>query len=180
MTGKRQDDDTLNCPWQQETQTIKPLSQGKTKHVPKPSKAAVQPPAAYHPRHEAEVPLTIISHTATRLAGLAPGQDPKILKELAAGKYEATEVYDLHGYRAAEAWQLLMESLHEAAREGHRCVLVITGKGHGHGERADMGLLKYSLPDWLRHHPRVLAFHTADTAAGGAGAVYVYLRRHRA
>lgn len=98
---------------------------------------------------------------------------------------------DLHGFNREQARQALTQFLMEACQDGKRCVLVITGKGlrSGLSERgsdsrliAEPGILKQSLPEWLREDPLssvVLAFHKARSKHGGDGAFYVLLRRKR-
>ena len=61
------------------------------------------------------------------------------------------------------------------ADNGRRVVLVITGHG-----RASGGILKAAVPRWLdepdlRHH--VLAITPAQQRDGGAGALYLLLRK---
>jgi DNA-nicking Smr family endonuclease len=60
-------------------------------------------------------------------------------------------------------------------------VLIITGKGGdtGSGER---GVLRHAVPRWLsslRFRPLVSGFHEAHRTHGGAGALYVRLKRSR-
>jgi DNA-nicking Smr family endonuclease len=68
--------------------------------------------------------------------------------------------------------------LREARNQGKRCVLVVHGRGiHS---RDQVPILKDALRSWLatnRFGRHVLAFATARPADGGAGAVYVLLRR---
>ena len=62
---------------------------------------------------------------------------------------------------------------------GHRCLLVITGKGAG---RESGGVLKTMVPRWLDepvNRARVFAIQAARRQHGGAGAVYVLLRKQR-
>ncbi|HUF56006.1 MAG TPA: Smr/MutS family protein, partial [Thermohalobaculum sp.] len=64
-----------------------------------------------------------------------------------------------------------------AAAGGARFLLVITGKGGRGGGR---GLLREAVPGWLRagpHGPRILGIFEAHRRHGGAGALYVYLRK---
>ena len=64
-----------------------------------------------------------------------------------------------------------------AESAGKRCVLVITGKGLSSG-----GVLRDQVPRWLNLAPnraRVLAFDYARQHHGGAGALYVLLKRRR-
>jgi DNA-nicking Smr family endonuclease len=60
-----------------------------------------------------------------------------------------------------------------------RTVLVITGKG-GFGDAR--GVLREAVPRWLNEgdlRPRVLSCAWAQPKHGGAGALYVLLRRQR-
>jgi DNA-nicking Smr family endonuclease len=85
---------------------------------------------------------------------------------------------DLHGLTQAEAHHTLGAFLADAQRRERRCVLIITGKGGvGRG-----GVLRAAVPRWLNEAPnrtRVLAFAPAKLKDGGAGALYVLLRRQR-
>ena len=83
-----------------------------------------------------------------------------------------------------EAERALATFLAKSQARGHRCVLVITGKG---GERrgADFertGVLRRMVPLWLNapaNRARVLAFDEARAQHGGGGALYVLLKRAR-
>jgi len=80
---------------------------------------------------------------------------------------------DLHGMTQAEAHRALAAFLARAQQAGHRLVLVITGKS---------GVLHGAVPRWLEegeNRGRVLAFGRAQPLHGGAGALYVFLRRKR-
>jgi len=58
-------------------------------------------------------------------------------------------------------------------------VLVITGKG---GRTSGDGVLRAAVPRWLNEAPnrtRLLAFTPAQPKHGGAGALYLLLRRRR-
>lgn len=84
---------------------------------------------------------------------------------------------DLHGMTRASAQDALYGFLDRAHGRGHRCVLVITGKGTGGG-----GVLRRELPLWLnesRLRPLVLSIQPAQPRHGGGGAFYVLLRRQR-
>jgi DNA-nicking Smr family endonuclease len=86
---------------------------------------------------------------------------------------------DLHGMTQAEAHRAVAEFVHRSRDAGRRCVLVITGRGFG---PTGPGILKLAVPRWLeeaglRRH--ILAVAQAQPRDGGAGAVYLMLRRHR-
>ncbi|MBV8737118.1 MAG: Smr/MutS family protein [Alphaproteobacteria bacterium] len=86
---------------------------------------------------------------------------------------------DLHGLTQAEAHRRLVEFVEACYRDGRRCVLVITGRGLGPD---GPGVLKRAVPRWLGEaglRRRVLAIATAQPRHGGAGALYLLLRRQR-
>lgn len=82
---------------------------------------------------------------------------------------------DLDGMTQAEAHCALFDFVAGSRTAGRRCVLVITGHGRSSG-----GVLKSAVPRWL-HEPElrrhVLAIAPARPQHGGAGALYVLLRR---
>ena len=81
---------------------------------------------------------------------------------------------------AAAARPAVERFLHEALRAGHRCVLVVHGRGHNSKDRTPV--LKEKLVSWLARSAlsrMVLAFTSARPHDGGAGAMYVLLRRDR-
>ena len=86
---------------------------------------------------------------------------------------------DLHGMTQAEAHRALAGFIRTARGGGKRCVLVITGRGapRDHG---GAGVLREAVPRWLAEpglRPHLLAIATAQPQDGGAGALYVMLRR---
>ncbi|MDD9911758.1 MAG: Smr/MutS family protein [Alphaproteobacteria bacterium] len=123
--------------------------------------------------------LEISQNTSDCIAGHGEGVDSKLRKKLSRGEFDFSARLDLHGFLEGDAWMAVMDFLHEAADHGHRCVLIIHGKGKGWGANGEMGVIKSQIANWLAHHPKVLAFHTATPKDGGKGAMYVYLRRNR-
>jgi DNA-nicking Smr family endonuclease len=87
---------------------------------------------------------------------------------------------DLHRLSAAAARAEVQAFVVAAYGAGHRCVLIIHGRGHN--SRDQVPVLKEHLKGWLaqgRVGRQVLAFTSARPADGGTGAVYVLLRRRR-
>ncbi|MFZ5723344.1 MAG: Smr/MutS family protein [Pseudomonadota bacterium] len=84
---------------------------------------------------------------------------------------------DLHGTTREEALRAVDRLIRQAQEEGTNCIRVVHGKGHGPDPAALT--IKAELNHWLRRHPQVLAFCSALPADGGAGALYVLLRRQR-
>lgn len=81
---------------------------------------------------------------------------------------------DLHGLRPDDARYAVCRFIEDQQRMGHRCVLIIHGKG---GRHDDEPILKNHLNHWLKQLPQILAFNSALPRDGGTGAVYVLLRR---
>lgn len=97
--------------------------------------------------------------------------------KLAVGRLQIEGRVDLHGMTQNEAYSLLYSFLSRAYANGIRYVLVITGKGSSSGGD---GVLRRAVPGWLATAPfRLLVSSHAHAARnhGGAGALYVRLRR---
>ncbi|MFP5384050.1 MAG: Smr/MutS family protein [Gammaproteobacteria bacterium] len=82
---------------------------------------------------------------------------------------------DLHGATRAEAMSAVNRLISQAQEEQANCIRVV----HGKGQAADGLTIKADLNHWLRRHDQVLAFCSALPGDGGAGALYVLLRRRR-
>lgn len=100
------------------------------------------------------------------------------LRKLRRGAMPIDGRLDLHGLSAAQARDELDAFLRTMRARGERCVLVIHGKGdHSPG---GIGVLRGEISAWLSQgaaSDQVAAFATARADDGGAGAVYVLLRR---
>jgi DNA-nicking Smr family endonuclease len=111
---------------------------------------------------------------------LAP-LERRLRQKLARGRAAPDAAIDLHGMRRQEAFAALGDFLARAQIEGARLVLVVTGKGaRATPGDATPGILRKSVPNWLRgaeYRPIVLGFEEASRPHGGAGALYVRLRR---
>ncbi|MFT0211159.1 Smr/MutS family protein [Pseudomonas sp. F1_0610] len=98
------------------------------------------------------------------------------MRKLKAGQIEFEGGIDLHGMKVDQARSLLWEFLAEASRFEVRCVRIT----HGKAARKDgrVPLLKSHVNTWLRQHEQVLGFTSCQARHGGAGAVYVLLKRN--
>jgi DNA-nicking Smr family endonuclease len=99
--------------------------------------------------------------------------------KLAAGRLPIEARVDLHGLTQDQAYALLHSFLARAHSAGVRYVLVITGKGTSSGGD---GVLKRAVPGWLGTAPFRMLVSGLDPAArghGGAGALYVRLRKRQ-
>ena len=110
--------------------------------------------------------------------GVARGVDPGLLEPLRRGDFSVQAHVDLHGLAREPAREELEKFLVESRRKGLRCVLVVHGRGlHS---KDQIPVLKERMETWLsrgRLSRMVLAFATARPTDGGAGAMYVLLRR---
>ncbi len=107
------------------------------------------------------------------------GIDRANAERLKRGLHEIEARLDLHGMTQIEAHRELAEFVEASRRAGRRCLLVITGRGLG---PTGTGVLKRAVPRWLaeaglRRH--ILAIAAAQPRHGGAGALYLLLRRQR-
>ena len=166
--------------WNEVRKSIKPL-RVRTDNTPadKPaeekSRTRKKPPV---PRSAA------VPHVVNRPPPLAP-MDRRARQRLARGRSAIDERLDLHGLTQERAFPRLRAFLEKAQSRESSLVLVITGKGGGtsadrfEGER---GVLRRQVPMWLalpELRPLVVGFEQAAPVHGGAGALYVRIRRRR-
>jgi len=164
--------------WDAITRSVRPLA----RH---PAAAAVPASAPSRPA------LSMHGRSAGNKAAPAAKPPPPIAplerrqrQRLARGIEPIDSRLDLHGRTQSEAYAALLPFLRRAQADGIRFVLVITGKGasaRDHG--SERGVLRRQVPLWLKLpelRAYVAAFEEAHVAHGGAGALYVRLRRKRA
>jgi DNA-nicking Smr family endonuclease len=159
------------------TETVEPLGQrdhaGPSDMADKPTSAAApvdKPPA--RPR--------------TGTAALAP-IDRRTMNRLGRGAIAIDASIDLHGMTLAMAHGRLVRFLRDAQSHGARLAMVITGKGgrlsgKDPDDGATRGVLRRETRIWLASpelRPFVVGFGEAAPVHGGAGALYVRLRRPR-
>lgn len=110
--------------------------------------------------------------------GSISGLDRRIVQKLRRGEYAIQGHLDLHGMIKADARPALERFVLASRRAGKRCVLIVHGRGlHS---KDQIPVLKQGVQQWLsrgRVAREVIAFATARPCDGGAGAVYVLLRR---
>ena len=105
-------------------------------------------------------------------------------KKLATGSIAPDSAIDLHGHTLETAHAVLDAGLDRAIARGDRVLLLITGKPpRPESERPHArGRIRDAVGDWLaasRHAASIAAVRGAHPRHGGAGALYIILRRDR-
>jgi DNA-nicking Smr family endonuclease len=107
-------------------------------------------------------------------------------RKLATGSVAPDLTIDLHGCSLDQAHERLDHGLARAIAHGARVILLVTGKApHAESSRLDRplrGIIRASVHDWIAagpHAGRIAAIRSAHPRHGGAGALYVILRRIR-
>ncbi|MCC2976338.1 Smr/MutS family protein [Sphingomonas sp. PL-96] len=166
--------------WARVTAGLRPLhpSRPKAKPVAPPPP---EPVAAKPPRGRVPAPLV---RAAPAPASQAPSNhlDGSWDRRIARGLVAPDSMIDLHGHSLASAHALLDRALERAIGRGDRVLLLVTGKApRPEAERPfARGAIRAAVPDWLaasRHADRIAAVRHAHPRHGGAGALYVVLRR---
>lgn len=119
-----------------------------------------------------------ISDSDEFIEGRVTGLESGIVAKLRRGEFAVQGHLDLHGMTREEAKRAVDDFLRRSRQGGKRCVLLVHGRGTH--SRDQLPVLKEALRTWLstnRFGRHVLAFATARPVDGGAGAVYVLLRR---
>lgn len=96
-----------------------------------------------------------------------------------SGRLQPDMTIDLHGHTLASAHIQLSRSLDRAGAVGARVLLVVAGKVRGPDE-APRGAIRRELTSWLAHSShasRILSVRNAHPRHGGAGAVYIILKK---
>lgn len=167
--------------WDTVTRALKPLKRRKKIEgdVAEAAKAATVKPAR-----------DVVKSSAPVTPPARPGPPPlaplgrRMRQKLARGSESIDARIDLHGMTQADAHEALAHFLRRAQHDGARVVLVITGKGTRPGldPYVERGVLRRQVPHWLESaelRPYVVGFESAGMGHGGAGALYVRVRRGR-
>ena len=133
---------------------------------------------------ETPVPTVTPRQTSPQPAAKAvPGTtlDASWDRRLARGLAQPDRTLDLHGHSLATAYDLLDRRLEAAIVAGARVLLLITGKPRSGGTDR-RGAIRGAIGDWLaasRHAGHIAAVRNAHPRHGGAGALYIVLRRKK-
>jgi DNA-nicking Smr family endonuclease len=98
-----------------------------------------------------------------------------VFRKLQQGGYPIEAALDLHGFTLEQARHEVFQFIADCRRHEVRSALISHGKGRRNKDQ--IPLLKSFLFRWLPMFPDVMAFHSAQKWHGGAGAVYVLLRK---
>lgn len=151
----------------------------KVKQVAPPPPGKMEKPAKTSQPAKAAKPAP--SPPAPPLAPL----ERRMRQRITRGNLPIDATLDLHGMHQAVAHAELISFLHRAQAAGARVVLVVTGKGltkqvSDADQWREPGVLRRNTPHWLRSpqlRSVVVGFEEASVRHGGAGALYVRLRR---
>lgn len=179
--------------WARVAATVKPLRPRVSASVaagPAPVAAAAPPPPGKRPPRVGQPRVTPPPEPiATAVRPTRPldrhGLDGSWEKKLARAEVHPDFTLDLHGHGLDAAHARLDHGLTQAITLGARVVLLITGRPRP-AEAADRGerrgAIRAKVLDWLAagpHASRIAAVRPAHRKHGGAGALYIILRRPR-
>jgi DNA-nicking Smr family endonuclease len=171
--------------WLEATSGARKLDPGAGTVAPPPPRATSE--RVWHPDLEAVDALRALvsgdspfdlADSDEFVEGWISGLDHKIVAKLRRGEFAVQGHVDLHGLKRDEAKREVEEFLRRSRLSGKRCVIVVHGRGlHS---KDNVPVLKEAVRGWLatqRFSRHVLAFATARPIDGGAGAIYVLLRK---
>lgn len=119
----------------------------------------------------------VIADTPEYIEGSTYDINPEVLKRLHRGDYTIQAFVDLHGFNVREARDNLEVFLKESVRTGKSGVLIVHGRGLSSPNEP---VLKTKVQKWLTTgywRKWVVAYSSARSCDGGAGATYVLLRQ---
>ena len=180
--GKRGPPHADHALWEAVKKTIEPLKKPSAKTPVErgsdEATVAARPPKSKPLARAPSSPARAVAPALPPLSAI----DRRARQKIARGHVEIGARIDLHGMKQHEAKERLSAFLHRAQAGGKSLVLVITGKGTAAPEGAERGVLRRAVPLWLalpELRPLVIGFEEAVPSHGGAGALYVRIRRSR-
>lgn len=111
--------------------------------------------------------------------GVLSDMDRATAEKFRRGRLGIDARVDLHGLNQEQAQAQLARFIAMSHNQGHRCLIVVTGKGD---PRKGGGVLKRNVPMWLNlpeNRSKILAVTNAQPKDGGGGALYILLRRRK-
>jgi len=160
--------------WAKVAATIRPLSREPLGDEPvKPPQRPVRnaptaiPPPPQPAKHKPR------PHSAATL-------DATWDRKLRSGEVAPDRVLDLHGRNLDQAWRAIDEALENSVANEERLLLLITGHARPGEPPVERGKIRAAVHDWLaasRHSGRIAAVRGAHRRHGGAGSLYIILRK---
>ena len=171
--------------WDEIAKSIKPLSGRRTKIGSEPEALSIddQTSKGAEKRNRPLPATPPLKRREPKAPPLAP-MDRRLKQKISRGSAEIDAKLDLHGHTQAEAKSRLLRFLETAQSREHSLVLVITGKGKRSDDSwsREGGVLKRQVPLWLalpEFRSLVIGYEEAGVRHGGAGALYIRVRRRR-
>jgi len=163
--------------WTRVVESVKPLRAA-------PPAATAAAPVEAQPTVSPSPPLRRSPLKAAPPPKAQPGTtlDASWDRRLSRGLVQPEMSVDLHGHNLATAYSLLDDRLDRALASGVRVLLLITGKAPKGEPPIARGRIRAAVGDWLgasRHAGNIAAVRNAHPRHGGAGALYIILRRQR-
>ena len=106
--------------------------------------------------------------------------DGCLAKRFKREEYKVQASLDLHGVTEKAAFEQVCDFVKQSYNNNKRCILIVTGKGWDDTPFSGKGVLHKAVPEWLSNSeisPLILAFKNPSEAMGGAGALYILLRK---
>ncbi len=119
----------------------------------------------------------VVKDTPEYIEGTGHNVHPKISTRLHRGDFSIQAHVDLHGFGVEDARNAFENFIKDSIATGKRAVLIVHGRGLSSPDRP---VLKTKVVEWLTRGPLrnwVIAFSSARSCDGGAGATYVLLRQ---
>ncbi len=177
--------------WARVAQTVRPMHKRPAlQAIPEPAKlsSAPLPPAKFR--------KALARPVAMPVRAVEPAPSPRPLdrggldgswdRKLGQGVVSPDFTLDLHGHTLDSAHARLDHGIMQATLQGARVLLLITGKprpAEDYTERGSRrGAIRAKVLDWLAagsHASKIAAVRPAHPRHGGAGALYIVLKRGR-
>jgi DNA-nicking Smr family endonuclease len=174
--------------WARLAHTVIPLAGRRMPPLPKvPAPDSAKPPPARKRTAlpESPSPPPVARHARSLVLREDRGLDSHWERKLSKAAIAPDYTLDLHGHTLDSAHARLDHGLAQARAMGARMVLLVTGKPRpadaaDRGERR--GAIRAKILDWLAagpHGDAIAAIRPAHPRHGGAGALYLVLKRPR-